>query len=346
MASLWHNLIQTYADTSIEAPALKLVTLAQWALESGYGSSHLATEHLNFGGLKFRARVNQGREDNPLAVPVDYVAHDGEDTYCKFSSIEDFIAGYWAFIDNGSMYDGWRTYASEPNGYIGHLFRSGYAQDPDYVSKVRNLLPRMRSAVQDLGLAEAFPAVEVSFPRVAVLVGHNSHSKGAFSPHLSVHEWDYNKRVANAMVDRALEFELEPKVFYREYNSGGYGDEITAAYAEIDAWKPAVILELHFNAFNGNASGTEVLYLHDSNRGKALADAVQSALVSNLRLPDRGSKGRSGGRGSASLEASDHPTILTEPFFGDNSVDCERMLELGEKGLARAYLIGVRDALA
>jgi flagellum-specific peptidoglycan hydrolase FlgJ len=159
MPNIWHELIRTYATASIDAPALKTVTLAQWALESGYGSSDLALKHFNFAGLKFRARVNRSREDNPLATPVDYVAHDGRDSYCKFACLEDFVAGYWSFVKNGSVYDGWETYASDPAGYIAHLYRGGYAGDSHYVPKVVALIPTITEQIEALGLADSFTGI-------------------------------------------------------------------------------------------------------------------------------------------------------------------------------------------
>ncbi|MCB1921749.1 MAG: glucosaminidase domain-containing protein [Candidatus Competibacteraceae bacterium] len=41
---------------------MKTVRLAQWALESGYGSSELAQKHYNFAGLKFGSgSIEEGR---------------------------------------------------------------------------------------------------------------------------------------------------------------------------------------------------------------------------------------------------------------------------------------------
>jgi len=138
----WEKLVRIYMKASIDHEALKLVTLAQWALESGFGESELATEHNNFGGLKYRARMADH------ASPIDYTAHDGVDTYCKFDTIENFIAGYWHFIESGP-YDGWAAFGDDPLGYIRHIHSKGYAGDPNYVSKVASLHDRLST---DLGI--------------------------------------------------------------------------------------------------------------------------------------------------------------------------------------------------
>lgn len=351
MTDLFEALIRTYAEAPIRAPRLKTITLAQWALESGWGSSELARDHRNFAGLKYRARVNAGRPaDRPLATPVDYLAHDGEDTYCAFASLEDFIAGYWAFVGNGAMYDGWEAYAEDPSGYIAHLKRGGYAADPHYVQKVLRALPTLRREVMRLGLSQAFDEGTATPPetrRVAVLIGHNARSKGAYSPHLAVSEWDFNNRVCDHMKAMSGEYGLDVRKVLRQPGLG-YSREIATAYAEIDALQPEAILELHFNAGGGRRS--ETLYLAGSQRGEILARRVQDAVTDLLGPTDRGPfrnglLPRSEGRGITSLRASRHPTVLTEPFFGDTEADCDEMLAAGEDGLGRAYLIAARDAL-
>ena len=74
-------------------PNLKSIVLAQWILETGRGKSSLARNHYNFGGLKWR------KEMAVMARPVSYEAHDGKTEYVKFSSAENFIEGYWHFIN-------------------------------------------------------------------------------------------------------------------------------------------------------------------------------------------------------------------------------------------------------
>jgi len=345
--TLWHDLIKTYAQHPIEAPGLKVITLAQWALESGFGTSALARDHLNFGGLKFRARVNFGRENNPLATPVDYTAHDGDDTYCAFGSLENFIDGYWAFISNTPIYEGWRDEAEDPSGYISLLRARGYAQDPDYVSKVLEIAPRIRREIDDLGLAQLFSGIDMNpgqRRKVAIVRGHNSSAKGAFSPFLDTSEWDFNRRIFRMMDGAADEYGIELREFLRPAGLG-YSDEISAAYTAADAWEPELVMETHFNSATPAALGCEMLYWTTSTNGRILAAAVQNGVIEEFDFRDRGIKGRTTGRGSTSLKASRYPTILTEPFFGSSQSDCAKILSHGEDALARAYLIGLRDAL-
>ena len=57
MPELFDDLVARYKATGIAFPSLKAVTLAQWILESRRGTSDLATQHLNFAGLKWRAEM-------------------------------------------------------------------------------------------------------------------------------------------------------------------------------------------------------------------------------------------------------------------------------------------------
>jgi len=55
--STWSELVSAARVAVIPAPALRMVTLAQWILESGRGTSRLATEYGNFAGLKWRPEM-------------------------------------------------------------------------------------------------------------------------------------------------------------------------------------------------------------------------------------------------------------------------------------------------
>lgn len=138
----WSELVRYARSAAIPAPGLRAVTLAQWILESGRGTSALAQQHANFGGLKWRDEMKG------YATPVTYGAHDGVDTYCKFDDVQTFIKGYWRFIAR-SVYSGWEAFADDPSGYIGFLKGRGYAADATYPAKVLALLPEAESLLGD-----------------------------------------------------------------------------------------------------------------------------------------------------------------------------------------------------
>ena len=115
---------------------LKEATLAQWILESGWASSKLAREALNFGGLKFR------KELKPYATEYSYTDWQGEtDPYCKFESVEQFILGYWAFIQR-DVYHGWTEHTGSAADYIDYLLKCGYTTSDTYKNEVLSLVPK------------------------------------------------------------------------------------------------------------------------------------------------------------------------------------------------------------
>ncbi|MHC1725510.1 MAG: N-acetylmuramoyl-L-alanine amidase [Syntrophobacteraceae bacterium] len=118
ISPLFRKLAETYAFADIEFPVLKAITLAQWLVESSRDLSPLASEHFNFAGLKWREEMRgTPGNSNGAATPVQYVAHDGADMYCKFASLINFIEGYWRFMDR-SPYRGWRQHVDGPEAYI------------------------------------------------------------------------------------------------------------------------------------------------------------------------------------------------------------------------------------
>ncbi|MBG0811642.1 N-acetylmuramoyl-L-alanine amidase [Methylosinus sp. H3A] len=333
--SIWTDLIDFYKNFSGVTPALKAASLAQWIVESARGTSVLATQHLNFGGIKFRQRM-QGYAD-----PVDYRGSDGElTTYCKFSSIEAFVRGYWRFISSGP-YDDYRSYENDSAAYLRYIAGQGYATDRDYVAVVlRNLAEAERELAQNspsTSIARAF--------RVAIVVGHNRRSPGAFagSP-INAHEFQFNQGVAQSIKDEAWHYNLEAETFLRE-PSASYGEEVKAVYDKVKDWGAGCSLELHFNSGQPSARGTSVLCRRDIGRPRALAESCRTSTVEALGLRDRGVVlvDRSD-RGGGSLYALDDvPGVLLEPFFGSNSDDCLTIASLGPKTLALAYLRGVRS---
>lgn len=155
--SVWQQLARLYKAYRGASDSLKIATLAQWALESGRGTSALSMQHLNFAGIKYRDRMAG------FAAPVTFTGTDGETTdYCKFASLDAFVTGYWHFIQTGP-YAGWERFSNDAAGYIRFL-APNYAADPLYPQKVaalfdeaRNLLALPATGGQGGGIAPAQP---------------------------------------------------------------------------------------------------------------------------------------------------------------------------------------------
>jgi N-acetylmuramoyl-L-alanine amidase len=339
----WRRLITQLRNRTDLTGDQKIASLSQWILESARGTSPLATKHSNFGGLKYRARMEG------YATPVDYEAADGEGVYCKFASEDAFITGYWHFIASGP-YSGWEEYQHNAAGYI-RFIAPTYAADSSYISKVLGLFAEAEGLLALVaGRDRTDPrGTRAGETRLAVVVGHNSVAQGATATTpIGRSEFDFNNVVANAMVGEAAVYNIAAKRFNRR-NHDHYEQEIEVVYDEVDSWGADCAVELHFNSYDSpTATGTEMLHAPGSARGKALAldlkDEVRALLELPLRNGGSGVKAlQRGDRGYSSVVASATPTVLIEPFFGSNSGDCLKVASVGEAGLARAYLRAVRD---
>ncbi|MFS8037026.1 glucosaminidase domain-containing protein [Xanthobacter sp. AM11] len=130
------------ADT---ARSLKSIVLAQWAEESGWGTSALSAEHFNFAGMKALSEVD-AILTQLSAQKVWYEAHDGFDWYLRFGRLEDFITGYFMFLDR-SPYGGWRAAARRsPHDFIRFIGRVWSNGNPGYADRIISIERRILAA--------------------------------------------------------------------------------------------------------------------------------------------------------------------------------------------------------
>lgn len=86
-----------------------------------------------------------------------------------------------------------------------------------------------------------------------------------------------------------------------------------------------IMLSIHCNAFNGQASGTETFYRGSSNR--LLAAKINAAVVSSLQTVNRGAKTEGASQHARLAVMSFQPTFLLEIGFIDNDGDREKMID-------------------
>ena len=153
---------------------------------------------------------------------------------------------------------------------------------------------------------------EVQQFKLGLIVGHTKKDQGAVMKN-KVTEYQYNSQVAEACKKLSDEH-LKVEVIYRD------GIGISGAYAKADKLKCDYVIELHFNAFNKKATGTETLCSND-DKDYDFALSVHTMLC---KLFDRGgsSRGvkkipRSGRGGQSCYSYPNGKNCLVEPFFGD-----------------------------
>lgn len=86
-----------------------------------------------------------------------------------------------------------------------------------------------------------------------------------------------------------------------------------------------IMLSIHCNAANGNASGTETFYRGESN--KDLAARLNLAVVDSLGTRSRGIKTESDSQHARLAVMAFQPCFLIELGFIDNAGDREKMLD-------------------
>jgi len=146
--------------------------------------------------------------------------------------------------------------------------------------------------------------------KIAIVVGHDSIEQGAFSNLLKQSEFKYNSEVV-----KLLPFD----VYYRS-NKGSYYDKMVELSKQINGKGYALVIELHYNSFNGKAEGCEGLYWHSSSVGKRYAELFSKNVSTAYQTVNRGAKpiATKADRGYWFFKLMDAPCLILEPFFGDN----------------------------
>jgi len=161
----------------------------------------------------------------------------------------------------------------------------------------------------------------------ALVIGHKKSSPGAANENTGLSEFDFNEDLAMRIESKVRETDIQ-RVYRRTYD---------ALPGDINLLNPHFVVSLHCNAYDGNTSGTEVLYYHRSEVGRRIAQVLQRHLLAFLGLRDRGIKGKTTeDRGGPLLRYTNAPCVIAEPFFIDNDHDLAKARE-DLDGLAAAY---------
>ncbi len=151
--------------------------------------------------------------------------------------------------------------------------------------------------------------------KVAVIIGHRSARKGAFSPFLNESEYDYMKKVAYQLTDVADIYERPNSSWLTRRQ------KIKSMISKINAKNYDLVISLHFNAFKDKrAHGATALYYITNKRTKQLATKMVTMISSEFAIKKRNlivikSLKQRGGQFIISTKAD---SILLEPFFGTN----------------------------
>ena len=156
--------------------------------------------------------------------------------------------------------------------------------------------------------------------KVALVIGHNKRSKGAYSSVVGS-EYDYWKRIVEKI---KTEIPLMVDVYERKSNQY-YTREMFEVLEELNKNDYKFCMELHFNsAGNEQANGCECLVYYKNTKAKELATNFMARLQNLFNSKIRGNHGiieikDSKTRGGYGICNSKDTYILIEPFFGSNN---------------------------
>ena len=149
--------------------------------------------------------------------------------------------------------------------------------------------------------------------RAAIVIGHDKTSPGAYSPFLGMSEYLYNSEVASYLHEFCI---------YRRPIGGGYKTQMRLLAEQINKEDFDLVVELHFNMFDGIANekgeGVETVSYPGNTYTKELGNKFCKLISEEYNTKSRGAKeGIKNGRGWHFLDMIATNAIIVEPFFGD-----------------------------
>lgn len=352
----WNDLIAYYK--SHKTPMhLKVATVAQWALESGRGSSALSKSHVNFAGLK--CRIDEPEFANIMGLSCAFYEEgrgESDKSYFKCKDVKTFVDTYWAFLSR-PVYKGWEAAVNtapenkKSEAFIEFLKSKGYAGDAAYVSKVSSLFDEAEQILGTNG-GDKPSLKDLKGLRVALDVGHGYAESGGMDPGASgpkISEYELNKLQAK-VIKEALESKgASVSVF--DYSTPSAG--LTLAAKGSKAKGHHIFVSLHHNSVASSAQGSEVLIeddkwtIEDTELATfILAEIIKFAPEVNTKFPYRGVKKQGLGVLSGAHNLC-RAKCLTESYFIShpdlNRTDCISISQKAAKGIANGIALYAKE---
>jgi len=168
---------------------------------------------------------------------------------------------------------------------------------------------------------------------VALVIGHSIKDKGAYNSTYNISEFIFNEALVKEVSTQLDSRYIDNVIIYRR--------TLQELPNDINEYDPSFVISFHCNAFNKVATGSEVLYWHNSDNSEILAKILQTELVDIFGLTDRGIKTiYDDDRGAFLLKYVKAPCVILEPFFIDNDNDYSYALEKYDK-LVEAIVNGI-----
>lgn len=176
--------------------------------------------------------------------------------------------------------------------------------------------------------------------RLAIIVGHTATEQGAKATHpINKTEYEFNNDLSIDLYRYAREAGLDARIFKRD------GKTRVQLGREVNEFG-GVAIELHLNAFDKVARGTETLYDALPKDNEAFAKLVHSHIVKALKRDGKRDRGTMlvsfKERGWLNLHAVAVTGCLVEPVFCDN-IEESRLLWKYKTEYAKALVNAVLE---
>lgn len=183
--------------------------------------------------------------------------------------------------------------------------------------------------------------------RIAVLIGHGKSKNGGYDSGAvagGVHEYNLAREVGIDLNTILKKYDCEVELININKDIYLYDRADYVRKHNFD-----LCIELHLNACNKSASGTEAYHKHTSKPGKALASLISKNIAKNLKTKNRGAKIRTYKDDNGKtrdyfciVRAVPCESLLIETVFIDSASDRAKIV-LSENQLKCAQ--GIADAI-
>jgi N-acetylmuramoyl-L-alanine amidase len=197
--------------------------------------------------------------------------------------------------------------------------------------------------------------------RLAIVRGHRRSAQGARAVNGDT-EWQWAGWLGSRIMAAALEAGHEARVFDRP-DGPSYGENMAKLCADVDAWRPDLALELHFDAAPGGQpwSGSSAIHWPRDRASRTWAIQLAGACSRALVIRNRGSKTNEGVDGASRSWARSKrdadgtlrpagpvlyflrdiraPSVILETHYGSHGPDHAAALVALESGALAAAIV-------
>lgn len=278
--------------------------IAQFCLESGYGTTNKVKKILengtidwrhNYVGLKWRngrcAISNEYFEEGTSEQNKDGTYTNITSKFYRFKNLEECVIGYFQFT-NISTYSNLKG-VTDPETYLKNIKEDKFATSIDYVQKNMNVIKKWNLTKYDVREES-----KMSY-KVAIDAGHGSNTAGKRTVSGYREHW-CNVKTANYFDIAMKRCGLETvRIGWNDTNSTDDTDvSLTTRQKQIKNAKCDISVSWHANAHGDgktytSGQGIETLIHNNPARvgdSKALADKVQAQLIKGTSQKNRGVK--------------------------------------------------------